>query len=169
MEYEIPAGVAVEVGEGELKVTAGGHSTQIGFNARMMKVARKDGKLEITAAGRENRTKRAAMISLTKHVDNVARGEKKPFEKKLQVVFAHFPVNIEVKGREAQVKNFLGEKVPRKAAIVGDAQVKVSGQEITVSGRSKDEVSQTAANLVSATRITNKDRRVFQDGIYYSE
>ncbi|MFH1106729.1 MAG: 50S ribosomal protein L6 [Candidatus Micrarchaeota archaeon] len=169
MEYEIPKDVSVEAAVGTLKVTAGGNVTQIRFNYRMMKVEAKDGRLEITAVGSDNRTKRAAMISLTKHVDNVAEGMAKPFEKKLQVVYAHFPVSIEVKGKEVHVKNFLGEKVPRRAKIAGNAEVKASGQEITVTGRNKDEVGQTAANLVSATRITNKDRRVFQDGIYYSE
>lgn len=169
MEYKIPEGVTIEIGEGALKVTAGGHVTQVKFNGRLMKAERRDGKLEISARGRENRGKRAAMISLTKHVDNIAAGLKAPFEKKLQVVYAHFPISIEVRGGDALVKNFLGEKVPRKAKIVGGAQVKASGQEITVSGGNKEEVGQTAANLVNATRIVDKDRRVFQDGIYYSE
>ncbi|MFH1199816.1 MAG: 50S ribosomal protein L6 [Candidatus Micrarchaeota archaeon] len=169
MEYEIPKELAIKVGQDALTVSAKGVATKVKFNSQVMKVAEKGGKLEITAWGSENRTKRAAMISLTKHIDNVAKGANKPFEKSLTVIYAHFPVSVEVKGKEIFIKNFLGEKLPRKAAISGNAAVKVNGQEITVTGANKDEVGQTAANLVSATRITNKDRRVFQDGIYYSE
>jgi large subunit ribosomal protein L6 len=67
------------------------------------------------------------------------------------------------------IKNFLGEKQPRKAKIVGQTKVEAKGQEMTVSGLSKEEVGQTIANLKSATRIRNRDSRVFQDGFYIIE
>ena len=76
---------------------------------------------------------------------------------------------MEVKGKEMLIKNFLGEKQPRKAKIPGQTKVEVKGQEVTVTGLSKEDVGQTIANIRSATRIRNRDSRVFQDGFYIVE
>jgi large subunit ribosomal protein L6 len=63
----------------------------------------------------------------------------------------------------------LGEKYPRVAKIVGRTQVRVDGDEILVSGISKEEVGQTAINIERATAVRYRDRRVFQDGCYLVE
>ena len=168
MEFTIPEGIQVEVmSPGVLQVNAGGEKTELKYNSKLMTIQKKGNSLEINPNKKQNRINNAAMISLTKHLLNFARGAKQAFEKKLQVVYAHFPVTVEVKGTDVHIKNFLGEKLPRNARVVGSTQVKVNGQEITVSGKNKEHVGQTAANLVTATRIRKKDVRVFQDGIYY--
>ncbi len=99
-------------------------------------------------------------------ISSMLKGVSEGFEKKLKVVYAHFPVTVEVKGKDILVKNFQGEKHPRKTVIVGDTKVEVKGQNITVSGADREAVGQTAANLKSATKIKGKDGRIFQDGIY---
>jgi len=75
---------------------------------------------------------------------------------------------MEVRGSEVVIKNFLGEKSVRRAAIVRGAKVDVKGQEVTVHGPDKEAVGQTCSNLLNATKITKRDERVFQDGIYYA-
>ena len=67
------------------------------------------------------------------------------------------------------IKNFLGEKQPRKTRIVGNTKLEVKGQEVTVSGCDKDAIGATIANLRTATKIKDKDPRVFQDGLYVIE
>jgi large subunit ribosomal protein L6 len=47
--------------------------------------------------------------------------------------------------------------------------VEIRGQEVIVEGIDKEECGQTAANLEQATKIKDKDPRVFQDGIYIVE
>ena len=42
------------------------------------------------------------------------------------------------------------------------------GQDMRLYGTSKDDVTQTAANLRKAVKIRKKDERTFQDGVYYS-
>jgi large subunit ribosomal protein L6 len=44
--------------------------------------------------------------------------------------------------------------------------VKVSGQNIALTGLEVDPVYQSAANIEQASKIKNLDPRVFQDGIY---
>ena len=85
------------------------------------------------------------------------------------MLYSHFPIAVEIKGREILVKNFLGEKQPRKVKIMGTTKVESKGQEMTITGISKEDVGQTIANIKSATRIRNRDSRVFQDGFYVIE
>ncbi|MEM2947639.1 MAG: 50S ribosomal protein L6, partial [Candidatus Bathyarchaeia archaeon] len=58
---------------------------------------------------------------------------------------------------------------PRKAKIVGNAKVRVSGDDVVVQGINLEEVSQTAANIEQATKVRRKDPRVFLDGLYLYE
>ena len=103
------------------------------------------------------------------HINNMAMGVVNGYTKKLKILYSHFPVAVEVKGREIMIKNFLGEKQPRKVRIMGTTKVEAKGQEVTISGPSKDDVGQTVANIKSATKIRNRDSRVFQDGFYLVE
>ena len=41
--------------------------------------------------------------------------------------------------------------------------------EVVVSGIDKEKVGQTSANIERCTTVKNRDRRVFQDGIYLLE
>jgi large subunit ribosomal protein L6 len=66
------------------------------------------------------------------------------------------------------IKNLIGERAPRLASIAGTTKVEVKGQNVRLYGTSKDDVSQTAANIRKACKIRKKDGRIFQDGIYYA-
>ena len=93
-------------------------------------------------------------------------GIEKGFEYKLKAVYSHFPITVELHGKEAIIKNFLGEKIPRKTKILPNVDVKIDKDFITVNSSDKESAGQTAANFEKATWIRLKDRRVFQDGIF---
>jgi len=103
------------------------------------------------------------------HIKNMINGAQKGYSKKLKVLYAHFPISLTLKDKKIEIKNFLGERIPRFANIVGDTKVEIKGQEIIVSGPSKEDVGQTVANIKLATKIKQYDPRVFQDGIYEIE
>ncbi len=105
------------------------------------------------------------------HVRNMIRGVSKGYTYKLKVVYAHFPVTIKVHEKEKNltIENFTGEKTPRIIRIVGSAKAKVVGDEVHVQGSNLHDVSQTAANIQTGTRIIDKDQRVFLDGVYIFE
>ncbi|MBI5228346.1 50S ribosomal protein L6 [Candidatus Micrarchaeota archaeon] len=100
---------------------------------------------------------------------NMVHGAKSGYKKNLKLLYAHFPITIEVKGKDLTVKNFLGEKMARKTVIIGNTKVEAKGQNVTISGPDKEAVGQTLANIRTAMRIKEKDGRVFQDGIFEVE
>lgn len=111
-----------------------------------------------------------AMVGTTAaHLKNMIKGAKDGYKIKMKIIYAHFPITVEVKGREIIVKNFLGEKVARRAKIISNTKVEAKGQEIFISGTDKDAVGATISNLKLATKIKKRDSRVFQDGLYIVE
>jgi len=99
-------------------------------------------------------------------VNNMVTGVTKGYTYKVKVVYAHFPITVKTKGKQILVENFVGERSPRVADIVGDCKVTVEGDDVIVKGVSLEDVGQTAANVELATKIKRKDQRVFLDGLY---
>jgi large subunit ribosomal protein L6 len=104
--------------------------------------------------------------TVTSLVNNMVTGVTKGFTYKLKVVYAHFPITVKTKGSQILVENFVGERSPRVAEIVGDCKISIEGDDIIVKGVSVEDVGQTAANVELATKIKRKDQRVFLDGVY---
>ena len=100
------------------------------------------------------------------HVNNMIKGVTEGFEYHLKILYAHFPMKVTAKGDRVVIENFLGEKSPRYAKIFGNVKVEVKGDMVIVKGANKEHAGQTAANIERATRIKDRDPRVFQDGIY---
>jgi large subunit ribosomal protein L6 len=103
------------------------------------------------------------------HIKNMLKGVQEGFVYKLTVVYAKFPMSVSANGEKFEVKNLLGEKVPRVYKIPNDVKVEVKDKHITVSGIDKEKTGQVAASIEQLTRITHLDRRVIQDGIYIVE
>ena len=99
-------------------------------------------------------------------VNNMVTGVTKGYTYKVKVVYAHFPITVKTKGKQVLVENFVGERSPRVADIVGDCRVAVEGDDVIVKGVSLEDVGQTAANIELATKIKRKDQRIFLDGLY---
>jgi len=117
-----------------------------------------------------NRKKQQAMAgTIASHIRNMIGGVASSYIYLLKVVYSHFPIQLTVDGDYLKIGNFLGEKKPRKAKIIGDTTVKVKGNEVVVKGINIEHVGQTAANIQQATKIKRFDPRVFQDGIYVVE
>ncbi|MGQ9788310.1 MAG: 50S ribosomal protein L6 [Candidatus Hadarchaeaceae archaeon] len=116
-----------------------------------------------------HRKDKAALGTFKSHMLNMIKGVTEGFVYKLRVVYSHFPITVKVEGKRVTIHNFLGERSPRVAEIVGDVTVEVNGDEIIVRGIDKEAVGQTAFNIEQATYLRYRDRRVFQDGCYIFE
>ncbi|MCS7102970.1 MAG: 50S ribosomal protein L6 [Candidatus Korarchaeum sp.] len=137
------------------------------FHRDMIELSVEEGKVRVRTFG-TRKFNRAYLGTVAAHIRNMIRGVTEGFSKEMVIVYAHFPMKVEVDPQRKLVKisNFLGEKSPRYAEIVGDTEVRVEGDRIYIEGISKEDVGQTAANIRLATKIKKKDPRVFMDGIY---
>jgi large subunit ribosomal protein L6 len=167
---QIPEGASIDVEGFKIKVTGSKGSLEKDFYSPLFSkeitIRKADNKIIISSESNKKKIK-AMLGTIEAFAKHMSIGVTKGYENKLKVVYMHFPFTIKITGKEVLVNNFLGEKTPRKTHIVGDCKVEVKGDEITVSGISKDDVGQTSINLERATYIKKRDRRVFQDGIFW--
>jgi large subunit ribosomal protein L6 len=165
-EVMIPEGVSVTISGSMIKIS--GPKGEVEKRLQLTKdtkVERVENKVVISSES--ERRKVAALVgTIAAHVRNALKGVTEGFTYKLKVCFSHFPATVKVENDKVIIQNFLGERKPRVAKVLGKSQVKVEGPVITVSGIDLDEVSQTAASIERATRIVGYDRRRFQDGIF---
>lgn len=168
-EIGIPEGVNVEV-DG-LKVRIRGPMGEVFrdfSHAKRVRLMVEGDKITVFTYFASRRTK-ALVYTIGSHVRNMIDGVTKGFRYKLKIVFAHFPMSVKVVNDRVLIENFMGEKAPRIAKIVGNVKVCVKGDDVIVEGPDIEEVAQTAANIERSTRIKDLDRRVFVDGIYIYE
>jgi large subunit ribosomal protein L6 len=165
IELDIPDDVDATAGELELTVE--------GPNGRVTKrlwfpgvaVTVEDGAVVIEAEETDKRTQ-ATMGTFESHVENLFHGVTEGWEYEMQVLYAHFPMQVRAEGDEVVIENFLGERAPRRTTVHGDTEVEVDGETVRLSGPDKEAVGQTAADIEQLTRVNDKDTRIFQDGVY---
>ena len=167
-EIQLMDGVNVEISNSVVKVEGSQGKLEKRFAFPNIELKKQDKKIQLVSKNASKREKR--MINTFKaHIKNMIKGTLEGFEYKLKICSSHFPMNVTVDKNYVTIKNFLGEKVPRKAQIMPGVKVLVQGDLIQVSGLDKDMVGQTAATIEQTTRVTNRDRRIFQDGCYIVE
>ncbi|OYT42354.1 MAG: 50S ribosomal protein L6 [Candidatus Aenigmarchaeota archaeon ex4484_224] len=168
---EIPENVEIEIDGYKVKVKGPKGEIEREFKVWRKDVflEKKDNKVRVWSESDKRKTK-AMVGTIAAHIRNMINGVTKGFVYKLKIVYSHFPVNVKVEGDKVVIQNFLGEKVPRIAQIVGkNTRVEVKGEDVIVKGIDIEEVGTTASNIEQACRIVGKDRRRFIDGIYIYE
>lgn len=162
---EIPEDVTLELDGSRVKVSGEGGSVFRDFRHTGLNLEQEEGSLRISVV---NPRKREASLvnTVATHVENMIRGVTRGFTYRMKIVFVHFPMTVRVEGRRVLIQNFIGERKPRYADIVGAVRVHVEGEDVIVEGVDVEEVGQTAANIQQATKIRRKDLRKFLDGIY---
>jgi len=169
-ELDIPEGVEVEVlDEKTIRVKGRLGSVTKSFNGVPVIIEKRDSKIKLTVY-RKGRKGYALINTIKNRIKNLFTGVEKGYTYKMRVYYIHFPMQVSVEGDQVVIKNFAGERGNRYAKILPGVKVEVvkSGgdTDIIIKGVDKDAVGQTAANIYHATKIKNKDPRVFLDGIY---
>lgn len=167
-KIEIPAGIEIEIAGDLITLKKGGNETKrkfFGFKAIT------EGNFIILENKKATKNEKKQMKTTRAHINNAIRGLEKKYIYKLQVCAVHFPMSLTLdkNKKELVVKNFLGGVKPRIAKILEGVEVKIDKDIITVEGHDKEKTGQTSANIENAVKPRNKDRRVFQDGIYITE
>ncbi|OGS47202.1 MAG: 50S ribosomal protein L6 [Euryarchaeota archaeon RBG_16_67_27] len=165
---KIPDGVQARIEGGSIVVAAKGHRLQRALGHPRVSVSVEGGEVRVRSEFPTKREK-ALVGTFAAHVRNMIRGVTEGFRYEMKIVYSHFPLKASVKGTEFLIENFLGEKHPRRAPILGATKVEVNGDVVVLEGPDVEAVSQTAANIEQATRIRGFDPRIFQDGIYITK
>ena len=165
---DIPEGVQVSFQNGTVNVKGSKGELNRYFD---------DPWLDITAEGnvlkamvkKATKREKTKLYTYLRHINNMMKGVLKPMRYKLKVCSGHFPMNVSMSGTTFSIKNFLGEKVPRTLKIKEGVTVKLDGDIVQVESIDIELAGQVAGQLERLTRITNRDLRIFQDGIYITE
>ncbi len=167
-ELEISNGLSVEVSNNTVKVKGKKGENQRTFLNPRISIKKENNLLVFkTNPGLKQSSADKMFINTYKsHIKNMFFGVENGYNAKLKICSGHFPMNVSIDKNNVVIKNFLGEKLPRKCTFPSDVQVKIEGDSINITGIDKEKVGQTAANIEQCTRITNRDRRIFQDGCY---
>ncbi len=168
VEYKVPGDVQVEIAGMKFTVKKGGKENHRTFDAKHVKITKEGETLKVSTDS-PRKSDKAVVGTIAGHVKNMCEGMKNGVKYKLKAVYAHFPMSIKVENGFFIVNNFLGEKFPRKMKMLPGVEVKVAGQELTVTGVDKERAGLFAAQIEQLCRVTGRDRRVFQDGIYITE
>jgi large subunit ribosomal protein L6 len=165
----IPDGVDAEVKDGLVSVKGPLGSLSRDFRHAGVSISKGDGEI-IVSIGKSGRKAESILGTVAQHIENMILGTTKGFQCKMKVVYSHFPITLKVDGDRILIRNFIGERAPREAKLEGrDIKVKIDGEDVTLEGVDIEKVTQTAANMETATRIIAKDQRVFLDGVYIVE
>lgn len=164
-EIELKSGVTAQLHNNMLKIKGPkGEISRVFLHPKI--TVSLEGNKVVLFAPKSTKREKTMIGSFESHIVNMIKGVQEPFVYRLRICSGHFPMNVSVAGNEVVIKNFLGEAVARKVDIIKGAEVKVNGEEIVVTSADIEVAGQTAAKIESACRITNRDRRIFQDGCY---
>lgn len=164
-EIKLVEGVTAEVDGALLKIKGPKGEVERDFRHPRVKVGIKEGKIFLEAMKSTKREK-TVIGSFESHIKNIVWGVQEPHVYELKICSGHFPMNVTVSGQELIIKNFLGEAVPRKVKLISGGDIKVDGDKIIITSPNKEVAGQNAAKIEQLCRITNRDRRIFQDGCY---
>jgi large subunit ribosomal protein L6 len=166
LEIKIPDGINISIENHVVNVKGEKGSISKLLSHPRIKIDVKANTVKLSFSNASHRREKALMGTFAAHIRNMIKGVSEGFEYKMKTVYSHFPIKTNVEGEHFIIHNFLGERAPRKAKILDQVKVEVNGDNVTVSGIDKEKVGQTVANIERATKISNRDIRVFQDGVY---
>ena len=169
VDIELPDDVSASVDHLDLTVEGpnGTVERRLWYPDVTVAVEEADGTSHVTIESAADDAKTTATVgTFESHVRNMVHGVVEGWEYEMEVFYAHFPMQVRAEDGEVVIENFLGEKAPRRTPVRGDTEVEVDGETVTVSGPDKEAVGQTAADIEQLTRVSGKDTRVFQDGVY---
>ena len=133
----VPEGVQVEVENFKVLVSAEKGKLERDFADPMfrkyLKIEKADNTVKVSSTS-DKRKQKAIVGTVAAHIRNMIEGVQNGYEKKLKIAYIHFPFTVKVEGTSVSVTNFLGEKSPRFAKIIGETKVEVKGDQIIVTG-----------------------------------
>ena len=164
-KVEIPEGVTVTINGNEFTVEGNGNKLVREFDLGRVQASVEGSEVVLKA---DAATKRESKMlgTVNAHLKNMIKGMNEEFIYELEICNVHFPMTVKQEGDTITISSFLGETTKRYSKVLPNTKVDISGSKITVTSNDIEAAGQTAANLEKASRLTGRDRRIFQDGIF---
>jgi large subunit ribosomal protein L6 len=164
----IPEGVQVNIQSNEIFVKGSKGELNRNLIDKDMSVKIENQKINL-GYQKNSKKQKKQLFSTRAHLNNIIKGASEGFTYKLKICSGHFPMSVNIKGQDFEVKNFIGESVPRRLKIKEGVKVKIDGDIITVEATDKELAGQAAGSIEKLTKRPGFDNRIFQDGLYIIE
>lgn len=169
-EIEIPSGIEVLIEKNI--VTAKKNSNEIRRDIPESITLSKEGNkitLSVKKAGKDQKRHFGTAKS---HIKNMLSGFENIFEYELEICNIHFPMTLTFDKAKSEliIKNLLGEKAPRILKVPkGKVEIEIKSPKVRITSHDLEAAGQVAANLEKISKIRNRDRNKFQDGIFITK
>jgi large subunit ribosomal protein L6 len=164
-ELQIPEKVTVDIHDGLFTVKGPKGDVKRKFIFPKIKITKENNAI-VFDVKKPTKREKAAVFTTQAHLRNMFKGALNLCVYKLKICSGHFPMKVTYKNNVFEVKNYMGETVPRTLKIKPGVEVVVKEPDVTVTSADKELAATTAAAIEQIARRANFDRRIFQDGIY---
>jgi len=168
-EIEIPAEIETDLKDNIITMKKNGKELKKIIHEKV-KTSKEGNKivLEVKNAGKREKREYGTAKS---HIKNMIEGLMNGYEYELEICIIHFPMTVsyDKAKKEFIIKNLLGEKSPRIIKSQGDVEVEIKAPKIKIKSYDLEAAGQTAANIEKISKIRNRDRNKFQDGIFITK
>ena len=168
-EINIPEGFDVNIEKN--KITMKKDSKELKRTVdKDIRVSKEGDKIILTAENARRNEKRK-FGSTESHINNMIEGLSTHYEYELEICNVHFPITVTFDKSKSEfiIKNLLGEKYPRIIKVSKNVEVEIKNPHIKIKSYDLEAAGQAAANLEKITRVRNRDRNKFQDGIFITK
>lgn len=162
---EIENGIDVDISMPIIKITGPKGTVEKTFRTKAINIEKKDNQI-IVWHPKATKKEKKLIGSISSHIVNMLKGVKEEYTYELQICSVHFPMTVKVEGNKLIIKNFFGENKDREVSFKPGVKVVVQGDIVKVTSPSKELAGETASLFEGLTRLSSRDRRIFQDGLW---
>ena len=168
-EIEVPEGISVSLEANVLTMKK--DSNEINRNLIPGVMVTVEGNKVVIKSENAGKSKRKNFGTIVGHIKNMVQGLTEGFEYELEICNVHFPMTVDFdKGsRVVNINNLLGEKHPRTLTISNKVELDIKAPKITVKSYDIEEAGHAASRLEFVSKVRNRDRNKFQDGIFITK
>lgn len=168
-EIQIPSDIELVINEKEIIMKKNSNEIKRKIDSEI-KVSKEGDKIVIKVdnARREQKRRFGTIVG---HVKNMIEGLTNGYEYDLEICNVHFPMTLTFDKTKSEfiVKNILGEKCPRTLKTNNRIEVEIKAPNVKIKSYDLESAGQAAADLEKLTKIRNRDRNKFQDGIFITK
>ncbi len=163
---KITEGTQVEIDLPIIKISGPKGIVEKKFKITKGIIIEKQGDEIIITHEKATKNEKKLIGSIVGILNSLIRGVNEEYEYEVMICAAHFPMTVKVEGNKLIIKNFFGENKDREIKIPVGARVSIQGDIIKILSPDKELAGLTASTFEGATRLTTRDRRIFQDGLW---